>query len=79
MGTSGTFTIVATSGFPAASYTARAYDNSYAESAVTAISPCDPLTVSTVIPEYPFGVAVLAIFMIIAYGVIRRRTVTKQK
>ena len=31
------------------------------------------------IPEYPVGLAVLAIFMIIAYGVIRRRTITKQK
>jgi len=31
------------------------------------------------IPEYPLGVAVLAIFMIIAYGVIRRKTITKQK
>jgi hypothetical protein len=38
------------------------------------------LTVGTTpIPEYPFGLAVLAIFMIIAYGVIRRKTATKQK
>jgi hypothetical protein len=32
------------------------------------------------IPEYPLGLAVLAIFMILAYGVIRRKTITiKQK
>ncbi|MGP8128579.1 MAG: hypothetical protein ACLP9D_12345 [Candidatus Bathyarchaeia archaeon] len=31
------------------------------------------------IPEYPLGLAVLAVFMILAYGVIRRKTVTKQK
>ena len=39
----------------------------------------DPLTVTaTPIPEYPVGLAVLAIFMIIGYAVIRRRTITKQ-
>jgi hypothetical protein len=32
-----------------------------------ALNPTSP------IPEYPFGLAVLAIFMIIAYGVVRRR------
>lgn len=31
------------------------------------------------IPEYPLGVAILAVFMIIAYSVIRRKTITKQK
>jgi hypothetical protein len=31
------------------------------------------------IPEYPLGLPILAIFMIIGYGVIKRRTVTKQK
>ncbi len=31
------------------------------------------------IPEYPLGLALLAIFMILAYGVIRRKTITKQK
>lgn len=29
---------------------------------------------ATSIPEYPFGLAVLAIFMMLAYGVIRRKT-----
>ncbi len=37
------------------------------------------VTSATPIPEYPFGLAVLAIFMMIGYGVIRRRTITKQK
>ncbi len=37
------------------------------------------LGVPLAIPEYPVGLAVLAVFMIIAYSVIRRRTVTKQK
>ncbi len=32
------------------------------------------LGVPLAIPEYPFGLAVLAIFVIIAYGVIRRKT-----
>jgi hypothetical protein len=32
---------------------------------------------AVVIPEYPFGVAVLAIFMILSYGLIRRRTSTR--
>ncbi|MGA3109301.1 MAG: hypothetical protein ABSD99_07565 [Candidatus Bathyarchaeia archaeon] len=31
------------------------------------------------IPEYPLGVAILAVFMIIAYSVIRRKAITKQK
>jgi hypothetical protein len=38
------------------------------------ISPASP-----VIPEYPLGLPLLAIFMLIGYGLIRRRTVTKQK
>ena len=32
------------------------------------------VTAAPPIPEYPFGLAVLAVFMIIAYGVIRRKT-----
>lgn len=31
------------------------------------------------IPEYPLGLPILAILTIFAYGVIRRRTITKQK
>jgi hypothetical protein len=42
-------------------------DPSGANVAFTVTSP-------TFIPEYPFGLAVLAIFMILAYGIIRRRT-----
>jgi hypothetical protein len=33
---------------------------------------------TTVIPEYPLGLPILAIFMVIGYGLIRRRTSTKQ-
>jgi hypothetical protein len=38
----------------------------------------DPLTVTSAapIPEYPLGLAVLAVFMVLAYTVIRRRTRT---
>lgn len=39
-----------------------------------------PLSVTAApIPEYPFGLAVLAILMIVGYGVIRRKTITKHK
>lgn len=47
---------------------------------IQASAPASPTTTFTltvdpaVIPEYPLGLAVLAIFMIIAYGVIRRKT-----
>jgi hypothetical protein len=34
----------------------------------------DPLTVTAAIPEYPLGLPLLAIFMVIAYGLVRRRT-----
>jgi hypothetical protein len=34
---------------------------------------------ATVIPEYPLGLSILAILMIIGYTVIRRKTITKQK
>jgi hypothetical protein len=45
-------------------------------SGVNKISNCVNLTIdpAPTIPEYPFGLAVLAIFMTIAYGVIRQRT-----
>ena len=32
-----------------------------------------PLIPATIIPEYPFGLPILAIFMLIGYGVVRRR------
>ena len=35
----------------------------------------DPI--STIIPEYPIGLPLLAIFMVIAYGLIRRKTIVK--
>jgi hypothetical protein len=73
----GSYSITAAAGLPAGTYTVYAQDTSYA--AVDVSSTCDPLTVAPPIPEYPFGLAVLAIFMVIAYGVIRRKTATKQK
>jgi hypothetical protein len=38
----------------------------------------DPLTVTSAapIPEYPLGLALLALFMVLAYSVIRRKTRT---
>jgi hypothetical protein len=48
----------------------------YSASVEEDTSSCVNFTVQAAspIPEYPFGLAVLAIFMIIAYGVTRRRT-----
>jgi len=41
---------------------------------------CVNFTIDPVpIPEYPVGLSVLAIFMIIGYGLIRRKTSTKQE
>jgi len=31
------------------------------------------------IPEYPIGLPILSILIILAYGLIRRRTITKRK
>ncbi|MGA2627697.1 MAG: hypothetical protein ABSF63_11665 [Candidatus Bathyarchaeia archaeon] len=42
----------------------------------------DPLTVTSSappIPEYPVGLAILAVFMVIGYGLIRRKTTTQQR
>jgi hypothetical protein len=33
---------------------------------------------TTVVPEYPVGLPILAIFMVVGYGLIRRRTTTKR-
>lgn len=59
------------------SYCVHVFSNSIS----TAEGPNDPLTVTsaTPIPEYPVGLAILAIFMVIAYALIRRRTLGKQK
>ncbi len=73
----GHYSITVPGGFAAGLYGAIAVDTSY--TAVGAGTDCDPFTVAPPIPEYPFGLAVLAAFMVIAYGVIRRKTVTKQK
>lgn len=69
---SGFYSITAPSGFSAGGYTATAQDTSYA--AVIVVSPCDSFAVAPPIPEYPLGVAILALFMVIAYGFVRRRT-----
>jgi len=70
----GFYSITAAAGFPAGTYGVLALD-------ATSGGPgaCDPFTVAPPVPEYPFGLAILAAFMVIAYGVIRRKTVTKQK
>jgi hypothetical protein len=74
----GHYSITVPGGFPAGQYAAVAYDGTSPYS-FGVFADCDPFTVSTVIPEYPFGLAVLAAFMVIAYGVIRRKTIVKQK
>lgn len=71
----GHYSITVAGGFAADLYGVLAVDSSYSQ--LGEFSPCDPFTVSPVIPEYPFGLAVLAVFMIIAYGVIRRKTIMK--
>jgi len=44
---------------------------------VTYTTPSTTTTTSPPIPEYPFGLVVLAILMIIGYGLVRRRAITK--
>lgn len=47
---------------------------------ITPDNAVSSLTVNpTVVPEYPFGLPILAILTIIGYGVIRRKTATKQE
>lgn len=65
----GHYSITVAGGFAAGLYGAIALDESAGLASV-----CDPFTVTPNIPEYPFGLAVLAIFMIIAYSVIKRKT-----
>ena len=67
----GDYSITVPGGFSAGSYSVRVRDDSYSGVVDTA---CDPFTVGPPIPEYPLGLPILAIFMIIGYGVIRRRT-----
>jgi hypothetical protein len=69
----GSYSITVPGGFAAGLYGAIAIDESS-----SAVSGCDSFTVSPMIPEYPFGLVVLAAFMIAAYGAIIRKTVTKQ-
>ncbi len=49
------------------------------ESASLAYYGSRPLTVTpAAIPEYPFGISILATLMIIAYGLIKRATITEK-
>ena len=63
--------------FGPGSYCLNAYSTFFGSSDNGADAPFT-VTSATPIPEYPFGLAILAILMIIAYGVIRRKTVTRQ-
>jgi hypothetical protein len=60
------YTVTLSAGLPAGSYSAT--DGT--------IVPCVNFTVQAAppIPEYPLGVAILAIFMLVGYGLVRRRT-----
>jgi hypothetical protein len=65
----GYYSITVPGGFPAGPYGVIAEDAS-----LGVLSGCVSFTVAPPIPEYPLGLSVLAIFMIIAYGLVRRRT-----
>jgi hypothetical protein len=65
---------ISTTGFSVGAYCAYAYDFDSSAQDSTAFA-----VTTTIIPEYPLGLTLLAIFMILAYGVIRRKTITKQK
>ena len=68
---------ITTSGLPAGTYCVVVTSGVDVSTPPTANAG---LTVTaTPIPEYPVGLAVLAIFMVLAYGVIRRKTITKLK
>jgi len=71
----GSYSITVSSGFSAGTYGVLARDLSYES---LEVSPCDPLTVTPNIPEYPYGLAVLALFLVLGYGLIRRRLVRGQ-
>lgn len=66
--------VIATAGF----YCAAALDETISPPEPTLSDPFS-VTAAT-IPEYPIGLPLLAIFMVITYGLIRRKTtITKQK
>jgi len=70
------FTITApTSSFYPQYYCVVIIDGSSSSFPLTSIS----VNAAPPIPEYPYGLPLLAIFMLIGYGVIRRKTATKQK
>lgn len=69
---SGTYSAVQSVGLTASSYSAIANDFSVGS---VFSSPCTTFTVNpTAIPEYSLGLPLLAVLMIIAYGIIRSRT-----
>lgn len=47
--------------------------NHWSQIAVPLTPAATTTTTTTVIPEYPFGAAILALFMLVAYGLVRRR------
>jgi hypothetical protein len=67
---------VAVPGLPVGTYTVSASDDSSGCVSFTVIPAVTSTTttVTTPIPEYPYGLALLAIFMILGYAVIKRRT-----
>jgi hypothetical protein len=67
---------IPTSSLGAGSYCVRLTSCSAEPNCGSLITITDPLTVTGVIPEYPLGLSVLAIFMVLAYGLIKRRTRT---
>jgi hypothetical protein len=68
---SGFYSITVPGGFAVGQYGAIVIDASAQLSSL-----CDPFTVAPPIPEYPVGLAVLALLMVLSYAVIRRRTRT---
>jgi hypothetical protein len=69
-GTSFGPTTLTTSSLAQGQYCVEAYSYPTSSSGFTTLT----VTSAAPIPEYPLGLAVLAIFMVLAYGVIRRRT-----
>lgn len=66
-----TYSVTLASGLASGSYSARTQDFTAPD-----LSGCVPFTVQAAppIPEYPIGLPLLAIFVVIGYGLIRRRT-----
>lgn len=64
----GAYSFTLTGGLPAGSYSVQIIDD------ITPPTGCVNFTVQPVsIPEYPLGLPILAILMIVGYGLVRRR------